>query len=250
MNKRGISSVIGVSLIVLGAFIGTALLWAFVNKNIQNAQSEVTDPDCLTLNLEVVSCKAYDTCTYGDGWNYYEADLLVKRNVGRGNVSALRFIFENNFGISGVVDKDLSNLNLKELSSISFTEPFDGIPMPVSPGTVKVAALIGDKKDVCPVASSTASCPIFSMGPLPLGNVSNYTYATGSPGFTYNRRGGNCCQHPVNRSACYDGGDPNYSFNAQGILINASGSPGLPSGNTSVCCQYNPENGGPRFVIV
>lgn len=250
MNKRGISSVIGVALITLGAVIGVALLWAFVSRNIDNAKSEIVDPDCLTINLEVVSCDAFHACTYQDGWNYYEADLMVKRNIGKGNVTALRFIFEDPFGVSGVADRNVSALNLEELRSVSFTEPWEGIPIPVYPGTVKVAALIGPKNDVCPVASATISCPIRSSAPLPLGSVSNSTYTGGA--YSYNRRADSCCQHPVNRSECYMGGDPNYPFNAQGVLINATtGQPStlLPPGNTSVCCQYDPSNGGPPIII-
>ncbi len=248
MNKRGISSVIGVSLIILGAVIGTALLWAFVSRNINDTKNEVADPDCFTVNLDVVSCEAVHSCGYDDGFNYFEADLLVKRNVGKGNVSALRFIFEDPYGISGVADRNVSPAGLGELGSISFTEPYEGIPMPVYPGTVKIAALIGPKMDVCPIASAPASCPIVSQ-PLPLGGVSNYTYSGIPSTFNYNRRANNCCQHPVNTSECYLGGDPNYSFNPQGVLINSSGQPGLPPGNITVCCQYNPFNGGPPVFV-
>lgn len=255
MNKRGISSVIGVSLIVLGAIIGTALLWAFVSRNIDNAKSEVTDPDCLTINLEVVSCDTFHACGYQAGWNYHEADLVVKRNVGRGNVTGLRFIFENRLGISGVADREI-NSNFGELGRVSFVEPYDGIPIPLNndflspiPYVVKVAALIGEKKDVCPVASRFASCPVMSV-PLPLGNISNHTYSGGT--LAYNRRANNCCQHPINRSECYLGGDPNYPFNSQGILINVTtGLPStiLPPGNISICCQYDPTTGGPPIII-
>lgn len=250
MNKRGISSVIGVALIMLGTVIGVALLWAFVSRNVNDAKNEVVDPDCLTLDLEVVSCDAYHTCGYQKGWNYYETDLVVKRNVGKGNVTALRFIFDDPNGVSGIADRDVSS-NLGELGSLRFSEPYGGIPAPVYPWLVKVAALIGDKKEVCPVASAAISCPIKSQ-PLPFGNVANSSYSGVPSTFSYNRRADNCCQHPVNTSECYIGGDPSYPFNSQGILINATtGLPStiLPPGNTSICCQYDPITGGPPSYV-
>ncbi|MGV8131470.1 MAG: hypothetical protein ACP5N7_05225 [Candidatus Pacearchaeota archaeon] len=249
MNKRGLSSVIGVSLLVLGTIVGASLLWAFVSRNVNDAKSEVIDPDCLTVDLEVISCQAVHTCGYEKGWNYFEADLLLKRNIGKGNVSALRFIFEDPNGISGTEDRSVSSQGLKELGSIRFTQPFEGIPIPVYPGTVKVAALIGPKMDVCPITSKIASCPIISTE-LPFGAVSNSTFNPGLETFSYNRRADNCCQHPVNTSQCYNGGDPNYQFDSLGHLVNALGQPtGLPPGNLTVCCQYNPITGGaPEYV--
>lgn len=244
MNRRGISSIISVSLITLGAIIGVALLWTFVSRNIDNAKNEITDPDCLTIDLEVVSCNAFGACGYESGISYYEADLIVKRNVGRGNVTALRFIFESPNGIKGVIDRDIPpNVNLGELGSLSFIEPYEGIGIPVYPGSVKIAALIGQKKDVCPVASRDTLCPIMT-GLVQTGSISNVTYNLNPSNFVYNRRADSCCQHPVNFSSCYDGGDINYPINAQGISIN-----GLPGFNTSLCCQYNPENGGPRQFV-
>lgn len=251
MNKRGISSIIAVALITLGVIIGVAVLWAFVSKNLNNAQKEVTDPDCLTINLQVVSCTAYGFCGYVEGLSGYEADIIVKRNPGRGNVTGLRFAFESNYGIKGSIDRDLNSINLDELSSVSFTEPYEGIPIPLSyPQNVRVVALLGPNKEVCPITSAPVNCPVVT-NPLPLGYVPNYTYnPSGSVPFVYNRRGGNCCMNPVNYSACYDGGDPNYLFGPQGQLVNPMGQPsGLPPGNISVCCQYNPENGGPRSFV-
>ncbi len=251
IKRRGLSSVIGVALITLGTIIGVSLLWAFVSRNVDDARNEVTDPDCLTINLEVVSCNAFNACSYMHGNNYYEADMVVRRNVGKGNITALRFIFDDPNGISGIADRDINSVNLGELGSVRFAEPYGGVPIPVYPWLVKVAALIGPKKEVCPITSTAVSCPILSQS-LPLGNVANSTYSGIPSEFVYNRRMDSCCQHPLNRSQCYLGGDPNYPFNSQGLLINATtGLPStiLPPGNTSICCQYNPENGGPVVII-
>jgi hypothetical protein len=242
-NRRGLNSILTVMFIILGTFIGVALLWAFILKS-ANRSNEVVDPDCLTIDLEILDCKAYGACSYYGGLGYYEADVLIKRDIGRGNITGLRFIFENPLKRKGTYDIDLSTKDLSELQSIKFTEPDSSIPVQgLLPDLLSVTALIGKNKDVCPVTSNSIKCPALTTPP-PQGNVSNNTYA-GGPGYANSNRAGNCCQWPVNYSECYNGGDSEYTFDpTTKRLIVSSGLPPLPAGNKTVCCQLNPYNGG------
>ncbi|MEK6908704.1 MAG: hypothetical protein AABX23_01485 [Nanoarchaeota archaeon] len=244
IDRGGISSVVSVALITLGAIIGVALLWAFISKNIENASSEIVDPDCLTVNLELMNCQTYGACNYQIGGGYYEANVLVKRSVGQGNVTGLRFIFENWLGGKGTYDRNLNAIGLGELQSLQFTDPYDAIPVQAGePHLLRVAALIGKNKDVCPIASNSVRCPSVTMTP-PLGNVSNNTYTGGT--YSNSNRAGNCCQHPVNYSECYNGMDQSYPINPiTRQLINGI----LPPGNKTVCCQVNPNTGGSITIV-
>src|SRR3989344_2943111 len=140
MDKRGISSIVSMAFIILGTIIGIVLLWVFVNKSIERS-GDVVDPDCLTLNLELVGCNVNSTCNYGTGTNIYEAQTLVKRNVGKGNVTGLRFIFESAAGIRKSYDESLSGpeRHLGELESLRFEQPRI-ISVLGYQSTVKVAA--------------------------------------------------------------------------------------------------------------
>jgi hypothetical protein len=229
-DKGGLSSVVTITLIILGTFIGTALLWAFVVRSIDKS-TEVVDPDCLTISLEVVDCKAYGACGYSSGISYYDSDVVVKRNIGKGNVTGLRFVFENLVGGKGTYDRVLSPLSLDELQTLKF-EPHSSIPVPVGiPKLLKVVALIGKNKDVCPVASNSIVCP--RLTELPSLNI--YPNDSSHNDRVNTNRGKNCCQYPVN-SLCYDGSDPDHPIDVgTGELTN-----GLPEGYINVCCNKDP----------
>lgn len=243
MNKRGISSVITLALIVLGTVIGAAFLWAFVVKNTERG-GEIIDPDCLTVDLDIIECKAYGLCSYGTGLGGYDANILVKRGVGQGNLTGLRFIFENSFGIkAGVYDKELNQLSLNELENLQFRDPYNSIPVADIPNLVSVVALIGKDKKVCPIASAAKICEIKTQPPA-FGAIPNTTYTSGQ--YYPNNRGGNCCQWLANPRECYNGEDTNYPINNLGIVTNPTNAPlinGLPPGNRSVCCNWDPYNG-------
>ena len=240
MNKRGISSVVGVTLMVLGAVIGVAVLWAFINKNLDNARGEVVDPDCLTINLDVVTCRAVGVCSFYAGAGGYEANVLVSRKVGKGNITGLRFIFEDKFGFQRTLDRDLNNVSLNELQSIQFTEPYS-LPVPGEPHLISVAGLLGAKKDVCPIKARAKTCSIVNLPPT-TGFIANTTYMGSPQIYSHSNKGGYCCQFPANFSECYNGQDPNFPINST-YLPNG----GIPPGNVTMCCRDNPYNGQTIF---
>jgi len=219
LDRQGVSSILTMAFIILGTVIGVALLWAFVLKN-TGRSGEVVDPDCLTINLELIDCKEYGSCNYAQGLGTYSAEILVKRGVGSGNLTGLRFIFESPSGFKGVYDRDLNPPEIKELENYQFENSYS-IPVPVSgnPNTVSVAALIGKKKDVCPITSVPKQCPVIT-NPPPLGSKpGNRAY---------------CCQQPPHPDqGCYNGEDEHFPLNFQGLLISEI----MPPGNWTLCCE-------------
>lgn len=243
MNKRGISSVVGITLMTLGAIIGVAVLWAFINKNIDNANNQVVDPDCLTIDLEVVNCRAYGMCSFYSGGGAYEANVLISRKVGKGNITALRFIFEDRFGIQRTLDRNLTSVGLNELQSIQFTEPYEALPILGEPYLISVAGLLGPDRNVCPIKTRSKTCPINNQPPPP-GFIANTTY---NPPQTYSHtnRGGYCCQFPANFSECYNGQDPNFPV-VNNVISNLPPNT-YPYNNVTMCCGDNPFTGQTIF---
>lgn len=227
MNKKALSPVLTMVIVVLGVVVGVVLLWVFANKAIERG-GEATDPDCLTTDLDVLSCVASGVCNYNAGASYYRADILVRRGVGSGDLTGLRFSFEDSFGRKGVYDFDLTTLfpgiSLEELQSLLFHDPFPAsIPVvSFTPYLVRVIALVGQEKSVCPSASTPQICSVVQVVP--------------PPGSKPQAGNGQCCQWPPNLDECYDGCDPDYIINPLSGELNGN----LPPGNISICCEYQP----------
>jgi hypothetical protein len=225
-GNKGLSSVVTVTLLVLGTVVGVAALWAFISKSINDPSKELSAAECYGINLQISNCKAYGQCSYSSGNGFYEAEILVKRNIGQGNVTGLRFIFEDPTGYKGVVDREIS---IGETGSVQFgSGPNPRIIMPAAlPKLVRVAPLIGKNKEVCPIASKQIKCNIIQEPP-PTGAI---------------QLAPQCCQTPQNYSQCYNGGDSNYPI-VGGIVQNTPlGSP--PPGNRSVCCGATSTSSAP-----
>ncbi len=228
-DRKGISSVLTLAFLILGTVIGVSLLWVFVNKNVDRSE-EITDVDCFTLDFKLLECKAYGVCLYDQGLGRYNANILVERGVGPGNLTGLRFIFEDRKRAKEVYDQDLNvpSLKLDELSRVKFKDPYS-IPLSGEPYLVRIAALLGKKKDVCPVASASQTCSNITSPP-PLGSKP----CSSPPCSPYE---GYCCQWPNNHSQCYDGSDSiNYPIDP----VTGKLTKGMPPGNITLCCKDNP----------
>ena len=244
VERRGLGPVLTMAFIIVGVMIGVVLLLIFAQKSINRGQ-DIIDPDCFTVDLKLEKCEVYGQCSYFSGTGYYDADIFLKRGVGRANLTGLRFSFEDVFGRKGVYDFNLTSVQLEELQSLSFQEPSPPWParIPVvsaAPYLVRAIALIGDKKDVCPIASQPVICGI-EQSPPEIGALPN------SP-TNY------CCQCApfMNYSSCYPGNDTNYPIESDttslnyGLVLNGLGEPplenGIPPGYNSVCCLRTPQS--------
>lgn len=237
-GKRGLAPVLSVALITLGVIIGVALLWIFAQKSLDRGK-DVIDPDCFTVDIKLNSCVAYGACSYGAGGGHYDADILVKRGIGRANLTGIRFSFEDTFGKKGVYDYNLTGVALEELQNLRFDYFPAKVPIVTNdPYLVRAIALVGKKHDACPSASEPVFCNIApGYLPPPLGAIPGTTTITGQ-----------CCQCPKNLTECYDGGDSNYPIPSTGPnagLVIHNGAPvnGTAPGFKSVCCQWDPSSG-------
>ena len=241
IGRRGLGPVLTMALVILGVMIGVVLLWIFAQKSIDRGE-DIIDPDCFTIDLELESCKAYGSCSYYSGGSGYGADILIKRGIGRADLTGLRFSFEDTVGKKGVYDFDLTTVQLEELQSVQFTDPVPArIPVVSSePHLVRAVALVGANRDVCPIPSQPVFCsiqqPTPSLGAVPgANNIVDY-----------------CCKCApnLNYSACYPGNDTlNYPI-INGLVHNITdpGPPiqyapypqGVPPGYSSVCCSQTP----------
>ncbi len=251
MYKRGLAPVLSIALITLGVVVAVSLLWVFASDTIKTKNKPI-DPGCFTADLSVVSCQTYGSCSYDVGNGIYTADVLVKRNTGKAEITGIRFSFEDSIGKKGVYDAQLTTLSpgytLEELQSLRFNNYPARVPSSGPDNLVRVIPLIGSDFEVCPIASQPLRCTPTGNPPPPLGNV---------PG--QNDISGLCCQCPRNESECYNGNDPRYPIinglvnydsdvviDVNGIVTNGPNpsspySYGTPPGNLTVCCGTVPQ---------
>ncbi len=235
-ERNGLAPVLSVALLTLGVIIAVSLLWIFLSKLIKTDR-EMIGPDCLTTNLEIVSCQTMGICNYYDGSQGYNSDVLIKRGVGEGNLTGIRFSFEDILSRKSVYDANLTSLmpgyTLEELQSLRFNQYPSKVPTQGPENILKVFPLLGKNYEVCPIASNPFTClkaqNVPSIGSLPGSSDSE----------------GMCCQCPRNESECYNGQDVNYPI-LNGIVHYYEGGVltpynyKVPPGNISVCCENVP----------
>jgi hypothetical protein len=118
-NKRGLSTIISTLLVILLTIVSIALIWKFVfpvisNNSIQLAQSS----ECLQLSLDLLSAKIMTNPTTSQK----SLTLSIKRNIGAGKLSKLKFIVKDNT-LPG--ERDASNLQELETITYTLTNPQD-----------------------------------------------------------------------------------------------------------------------------
>lgn len=99
MNKKGLSQVVSVLILIVLILVAVGLIWLAVNKFIIQG-TEGLDTDKFTINLEIRSA----TVDIEAGL----ATVKVARNSGRGNVTGIKFIVADSFS-SEVYDFDVLN---------------------------------------------------------------------------------------------------------------------------------------------
>jgi len=137
MNKRGLSQVVTTVILILVILAAIVILWAAIRPTIQKASEQVT-ADCITIDLEVVSCSAGGTAGVPVG----QTGITVKRSSGGGDLTAIRFVFDGGDAVS--VDSTLGKLETQEHFVTS--KDYAG-------EMVNVAAVVG-QENVCPESSS------------------------------------------------------------------------------------------------
>ena len=141
--KKGIGSVVANVLIVLLVIVGVGILWAAIRPLIGSANNRV-QPDCLTVDLDVVSC-VYDIGT---------ATVVVKRGVGEGDLRAMKFAFSYENGDPTVSDKT----TISDFDELETSNPIAVSGFIQDPKSVIAIAMIGPEEVLCNPTGSSKEC--------------------------------------------------------------------------------------------
>jgi len=148
MAKKGLSDIVTNVLIILLVLVAISIIWFFVRPTIQQGAGSLQGAnDCLTLNVEPVSCASSAAI---DGY-----DIRIKRNVGSGALQGVKFIGYDATGNSQVVDN--STLVLSELSETTIKGIFN-IGTISEVAVAPVAATADGNGRVCPENTVRVTC--------------------------------------------------------------------------------------------
>ena len=141
INKRGLSQVITIVLIILLTLVAILIVWGFVRPTIESTGEQV-GAECLTVDLQVTGCDiTADTFT-------------VKRNSGTGTLVAIRPIVDGN-----PCDVDLGTLD--ELESNTVANCQEGSPLAtvnlVTGSEIEVAAVLTNQQ-LCQPTRTAFEC--------------------------------------------------------------------------------------------
>ncbi len=144
MEKRGLSDVVTTVLIILLVLVAIGIIWAAVRPTIENSGSRISG-DCLTIQLESVSCTAV-----AQGY-----DVVVKRNVGTGNLQGVKLVFSD--GTNTQVVENMTSLD--ELQSATFNSgALSGLTGTVTVRSAAVVGLSGGSSQTCNEETTFATC--------------------------------------------------------------------------------------------
>jgi len=103
MNKKGLSDIITTVLIILIALAAVILIWAFIRSTSSDA-SKRFDPAMLTTNLKI---QVESVRVLEDPGNR-QVQLLVRREYGQGNISAIVVTLQDKNGVTVPYRKNFS----------------------------------------------------------------------------------------------------------------------------------------------
>ncbi|MEK6918073.1 MAG: LamG domain-containing protein [Nanoarchaeota archaeon] len=118
MNKRGMSEIITTLIIILVSLVAITAVWVVV-KNVINSGSQEISLGKFTINLELQKVVI----------NPGSLDVIVKRNVGTGDIKSFKFIVS---GGPSSQTFSMPNPGLNELETKTFTLPYTGIVKEIS----------------------------------------------------------------------------------------------------------------------
>ena len=158
-EKRGLSDVVTVTLIILLAIAAVVIVWAFVRSTLEETGKQITGA-CVTTNVKLIG-----TCAASTG-------AVTVRNDGRQDaIDGIKLVYyETNADDSQSQTRDCIGVtpttSLAPLAQISCTPeaPVGGVAVPDfngaaaggAPVRVSAAPVIGDI--VCPISPETVNC--------------------------------------------------------------------------------------------
>ena len=147
-QKRGLSDVVSVSLIILLAIAAVVIVWSFVRPTLESTGKEISGGNCLAVEAQVISC----TILAG------VASVVVENGPGQTTIDSVKLVFYETAAAnsnSQVVDGDANCLSISPLArktcTASVGSVFGGVP-----NRVGVASVLGEK--TCLVSTETVTC--------------------------------------------------------------------------------------------
>lgn len=137
INKRGLSEVITVGLIILLSISAVVIVWSFVRPSLTNIGEQITS-ECLTISLKATSCTAISGLTN------------VHNGAGETSIDEVKLIYYDATGATQVISSTCT-INPLETTGCS--------PATVPTGAIKVdvAAVLVDGR-ICPEFGTTVPC--------------------------------------------------------------------------------------------
>ncbi len=139
VNKRGLSGVVTTVLIVLIGLAAVGIIAGFVLPAVQESSSEIS-ASCFQIALTPSGCTALGNV----------ATVNIKRGPGSASLEELRFVLTNSDGESEVLPQDVTDAELAELQTKSFTAIASAGFVPVSIGVAPVVTNEAGEGQLCP----------------------------------------------------------------------------------------------------
>ncbi|MDO8508099.1 MAG: hypothetical protein Q7S27_00275 [Nanoarchaeota archaeon] len=158
-QKRGLSDVVTVSLIILLAIAAVVIVWTFVRPTLESTGKEIAGGNCLAVEVKVVSCTIpRDAARLPNG----PATVVVENGPGQTTVDKVKLVYYQTAAAnsnSEIVDGSVSCDDIGPLARKTCTTALAGIPYNTvanAPAKVGVAAVLGER--TCPVSTETVTC--------------------------------------------------------------------------------------------
>ncbi len=158
--KRGLSSVVSNTLMVLIVIVAVGIVWFLVIKTTKSTTNQISN-DCLTLNLAPLSC-TIDTTNP----NTPQINLIVQRKTGQGNLSGIRILLENQQE-TAVFSQQPINTLINELATQSYvltTNDFNTLGKNINPfisqGQIKFNVAAESQNKVCNPSPQQIICSL------------------------------------------------------------------------------------------
>lgn len=198
MHKRGVSDTVTTVLFVILVLVLIAILWYFIKPLIYSNEELTTSGSCITTNIQPVTCSyllnegnaAIDSNLNGSFQRLYYVNAF--RQPGEGDVTSMRFIFENINGERLIFDWNMtldpagresfkSSILPEELEYIKNTFiAFDSLGQQnFAPVHVSIAPQISGSRSYCSPVAEPVSCHIATVPNLPLDLDNDGDFANG-----------------------------------------------------------------------
>lgn len=129
-DKKGISNVVSVLLIVLLVIIAIGVVWFVIRGTLQSGAGEIgLGAKCLQVDIQATQA----SCITNETGNYDLCNVTVKRNAGGEEIGGVKLIFSNAAGddthvedssgaISELETKTINNVQTTGIANVTKTE--------------------------------------------------------------------------------------------------------------------------------